>query len=167
MRRSNQGNRQQGDASILFVFLLLTVFLLGVIVIAVLSITNLRSVRDIVASTSAFLGADTGVERGLTVYNWDTDGEQFPNDEQTCIPVGAAADQQVDGRPIEEVRYDIRVFGRAVNRGDRSCPSGEEVANGTAALCITARGKARNGAIQRLVTNNFVNMPAVTLDPCR
>lgn len=155
------GGLRRGDTSILFVFLTLMVFVSGAIVIAVLSITSLRSVRDIVASTRAFAGADTGIERALNAYNWDTDGEESP-DLQTCIDV---RDEQVDGRPREEVRYDARVEGRDASGNDVACPSPDNVANGTAALCMTSRGKARNEEVQRLVTNNFIP-PGAPTDPC-
>lgn len=163
MRRSNQSNRQQGDVSILFAFLMLTVFVLGAIVAAVLAVSSLRGARDIVASTRAFNGADTGIERALNAYNWDTNGEEFPADLQTCLDA-SQNDQLVGGRLANEMSYRAFVTGRDAD-GNVVCPPPDEVASGAAALCLSARGRARGGTVQRLVTNNFVNAEA-TEDPC-
>lgn len=149
-------NAIRGDVSILLVFLILAVLITGAMALAVLAVSNLRGVGNIVASSQAFYAVDTGIERGLHDYYWDTDPAPGP----TCTK--PPVDQPVAGSDTRELRYELTVDGRkdVDSNGTQDvveCVTVEEVVAGTAALCVEAIGKARDGLVRRRVTSdNFV-----------
>lgn len=143
-------NAIRGDVSILLVFLILAVLITGAMALAVLAVSNLRGVGNIVASSQAFYAVDTGIERGLHDYYWDTDPAPGP----TCTKL---RDQPVAGSDIRELRYLLTVDGRDGVQDVVECVTVEEVVAGTAALCVEAIGEARDGFVRRRVTSdNFV-----------
>lgn len=154
-------NSSRGDTSILLVFLTLSVLVLGATVISVVAVGNLRGARDVVASTQAFHAVDTGIERGLYDYHWDTNGETVPDTETCTVP--PLADQPVAGQT--DVTYDLTVEGRDAGGNATACPTIQEVQDGTKALCMEATGKTRGGAVRRRVTNDSYDTSKLT-NPC-
>lgn len=145
---------EAGETSIVLTFVILAMLTLGGVVLAVLALGGLRGARDIRASTEALYAADTAIEMGLTHFVWSVpyDGD----DTNFCT---MQADVPIVGRP--GVSFDIIVTGDpapVILEPDRTeddgtkCPTTEaEVRDGTRELCITAIGKARDGAVRRKI----------------
>lgn len=135
----------RGDASLLSVFLILAVIIVGAMTLAVLVVGNLRGVRDIGASSQAFYAVDTGIERGIYDYYWDVNG---PGDPTTCT-VTPPGDVSVADQP--DVRYQLIVSGGPLSDG---CPTVQQLVDGSRVLCMEAIGKVRGGLVRRRVTND-------------
>lgn len=163
--------RQAGATSILFVFLLLTIILLGAIVISVLVIANLRGTRDIVVSTQALYAADTGIELGRTHAEWAVvfdapDNPDDNGDNNLCTVLDDADVAGISGVApgLADARFDLVVTGDPAQPFSDSpaatvddgvnCPSLEELIAQTRALCMTAIGHVRGGTVRRRINND-------------
>lgn len=136
----------RGDSSILLVFLVLSVLLLGAMALTVLSIGSLRSAGNISASSQALYAADTGIERGVADYRWSD-----PN-APTCTT-------------IDNVAVGSAVYRLVIQADDGSCPKPVDLENGTRALCVEAVGTLRGGSIRRRATSDSFD-PTRFTNPC-
>lgn len=152
--RSFSPRSEAGETSIVLTFVILTILTLGGVVLAVLALGGLRVARDIRASTEALYAADTAIEMGLTHFVWSVPydaGESSPNfcTVQASVPIagqpGVSLNVIVTGDPAPEA---LEPNG---TEDDANCPTQAEVQEGTRALCITAIGKARDGAVRRKI----------------
>ena len=129
----------RGDISVLLVFFVLSVLLLGAMALTVLSVGNLRSTGNVVVSSQALYAADTGIERGMADYRWSS-----PNT-PTCT--------RVDNVAVGTAAYQL-----VVQADNGSCPRVSDLQTGTRALCIEATGKARGGTVRRRVTSDSFDL---------
>ncbi|TSC72849.1 MAG: hypothetical protein G01um101438_248 [Parcubacteria group bacterium Gr01-1014_38] len=137
----------RGDTSVILMFLILSVLLLGATALTVLSVGNLRSAGNIVVSSQALYAADTGIERGMTDYRWSD-----PN-----APMCTA----VDNAAVGTAAYQL-----VVQADNGSCPRVGDLQTGARALCIEAVGKVRGGTVRRRVTSDSFDPTRLT-NPCR
>ncbi|TSC64569.1 MAG: hypothetical protein G01um1014106_66 [Parcubacteria group bacterium Gr01-1014_106] len=145
-QRITHTSSSRGDTSILLISLLLIVLVLGATALTVLSIVNLRGAGNVAESSQALYAADTGVERGLSLYWWSNPLSPTCTQEDN-VPVGDAATYQLT------VRSDTD-----------SCPTLLDLQGGVRALCVEAIGKVRDGEVRRRVTND--TNPTGLLNPC-
>lgn len=132
-KKRNKNSSIRGDISILFVFIILIIVLMGSLIMSVTSIGTLKSGKEAENSVQALYTADTGLERGMFDYNWGENGlEKCTNTASDIILPGGSS------------------YKLTVNRGeDDLCPTYNEVANKEKAFCINAYAKNK-GTNRRL-----------------
>lgn len=140
----------RGDVSLLYVFVTLTILLLGAGVLGGITTSNVRRALDIGVSAQAFYAADTGAERGIDVYNWSL--MDYLANPTTTFPVCLNTTDSLPGG-VATYRVDVHGAGQTTP-GSPPCATPENIANGSAALCIEAVGNSGIGSIQRRVVND-------------
>lgn len=162
MDQRKRGSR--GATSIFFVFLVIAVITVGAMVIAFLSVANLRGARDVVATTQALYAADTGIELGRTHAEWDVD---LDGDGNLCTILNDAPVSGITGTVarLTDTAFDLVVTGDPRPQDpfpepndtlDDNCPKADELtaSSPTRALCMTAIGHVRSGLVRRRIDSD-------------
>ena len=149
IKRLLQNNANSGEASIVFVFVILMIVIMSALTISVISISTIKGSKSVEDSALALYAADTGLERATYDYWWGA-AVDAENDVR-CESNGRVYISAIDGSWTYSNQFEYEIL---VNNGVESvpvtsydnCPVATEVVNNTDELCIEAIGRHRDTA---------------------